>query len=351
MVAATLRRRRADANSRTKGSADRARLRVSRTGAAATSKLKAAQGVRLGASAAVMAAALLAALILAAALATGGRGALLVDGAERLAADAIDFADAGEGLIAGRFAGLGFRLAEVHLQGASPASQKEILEAAAVTPGVPILGLDLNAIRARVERVAWVDHARVIRLLPDTLVIAVQQRPLMAVWQHGGRFDVVAADGRIDPTVDPRHFAALPRIIGPGANLEAVKLLPTLAQRPVLMSRIKAIRRVDERRWDLLMTGGGTVLLPDTDEAAALDRLVRLDRAAHILDLGLARIDLRNPRFVVVRPGVAPAPASPPASAARTAAAPNKAAALHEASETTGGPAPGAPAEPTGSRD
>jgi cell division protein FtsQ len=342
MVVATLRDRRGDARSRAKGSAGRARPRVSRTGAPATSKLKAAQGVRLGATAAIAVAALLAALILAAALATDGRGAQLVDGAERLAVDAVGLADASQGLVADRFAGLGFRLAEVHLQGASPASQKEILQAAAVTPGVPILGLDLNAIRTRVERVAWVDHARVIRLLPDTLVIAVQQRPLVAVWQHQGRIDVVAADGRIDPTVDPRHFSTLPRVIGAGANTEAVKLLPVLAQRPTLAARVRAIRRVDERRWDLLLKDGATILLPDSGESAALDRLDRLDRIAHIFDLGLTRLDLRDPRFVVVRPG-AVAASAPPSGGAK--AVPNS------ASQATSPAAAEVPALATGSRD
>lgn len=302
MVAATLRDRRGDAKSRAKGPADRARPRVSRPAAPAPSKLKAAQGVRLGAHAAMVVAAMLAALILSATLATDGRGAQVVDGAQRLSAESARLAGMGEGLLAERFAGLGLRLAEVHLQGASPASQKQILRVAAVTPGVPILGLDLNAIRTRVEQVAWVDHARVIRLLPDTLVIAVQERPLLAIWQHQGRLDVVAADGRVDPTVDPRRFPSLPRIIGPGANTEAAMLLAALSKRPRLMARLQAVRRVDQRRWDLLLKDGGTVLLPAADEPAALDRLDRLDRASRILDLGLARIDLRNPRFVVARP-------------------------------------------------
>lgn len=326
MVGATLRDRRGDAKSRARGSGDRTRPRVSRSAAPAPSKLKAAQGVRLGAPAAMAVAAMLAALILAAALATGGRGAQLVDGAQRLGAFAAALAETGRGLLAERFAGLGFRLSEVHLQGASPASQKEILQAAAITPGVPILGLDLDAIRARVERVAWVDHARVIRLLPDTLVIAVQERPLMAVWQHQGRLDVVAADGRVDPTVDPRHFATLPRLIGVGANTEAAKLLPELSKRPGLVARLRAIRRVDQRRWDLMLKDGGTVLLPASDEVGALEQLDRLDRASHILDLGLARIDLRTPGFIVARPAnvAATAPASaatvrsPPASSPAT---------------------------------
>jgi cell division protein FtsQ len=302
MVAATLRDRRGDAKSRAKRPRDRARPRVSRPAGAAHSKLKAAQGVRLGASAALAIAALVAALILAATLATDGRGAGLVAFAEKTAQRVEDIAWASQGLTAQDFAALGFRVAEVHLQGASPASQKEIFRVAAVPQGAPILSLNLAAIRARVEQVVWVEHARVIRLLPDTIVIAVEERPLMAVWQHQGRLDAVVADGRVDPAVDPRRLSSLPRIIGPGANTEAARLLPLLSKRPALVARLRGIRRVDQRRWDLLLKDGGTILLPASGEAEAFDALDRLDRTSRILGLGLARIDLRNPRFVVVRP-------------------------------------------------
>jgi cell division protein FtsQ len=86
---------------------------------------------------------------------------------------------------------------------------------------------------------------------------------------------------------------------------------------------VRAIRRVDERRWDLLLKDGGTILLPDSDEGAALDRLARLDREGRVLDLGLKRIDLRNPRFVVARPATVSAnpPANGPANGSSTPAA------------------------------
>ena len=67
--------------------------------------------------------------------------------------------------------------------------------------------------------------------------------------------------------------------------------------------------RVDGRRWNLRLKDGGNILLPATDEAAALKRLDALDRTAKVLDLGLARLDLRDPDMVVVRPREAAAPA------------------------------------------
>lgn len=260
------------------------------------SKLHAAKGAGFSRRLGIAAAALVAVLGAVVVLATGGRGAQLVGVAR--------------GAIDSQFASLGFRLGTVHLQGASRAAQDEILKAADVKLGTPIFAVDLAKLRGRVERVGWVAHARVIRLLPDTLVIAVTERPLMAVWQHAGHTLVVASNGAVVSAVDPGHFTGLPLIVGDGANLAARAILPTVLARPRLAGRLAALVRVDGRRWDLRLKDGGVVLLPADGEGAALNRLDSLDRSSRILQLGLARIDLRDPGMVVVRPRGVAAPAA-----------------------------------------
>ena len=70
--------------------------------------------------------------------------------------------------------------------------------------GEGILGLDLQRIRGRVERVGWVEEAKVVRLLPDTLVIAVKERRPVAVWQHrAARPDRRAGAPIAAPTPEP----------------------------------------------------------------------------------------------------------------------------------------------------
>ena len=271
-----------------------ARLRPAKPAARGISKLRAAHRVGLPPAVAIAAACMILALGMVVVLATGGRG-------QRLLA-------AAHGVIDSRFASLGFRLGVIHLQGASPAARSEILKAAGLAFGAPILAVDLNAVRARVERVGWVDRARVVRLLPDTLVIAVDQRPLLAVWEHAGRAMVIAADGRILTKIDPGHFTGLPLIVGDGANLAARPILPAIAARPRLAGRVDALVRVDGRRWDIRLKDGCLIMLPPQGEQDALKQLDGLDRASRILDLGLARVDLRDPEMVVVRPrgGAAP---------------------------------------------
>lgn len=202
----------------------------------------------------------------------------------------------------GKFGQAGFRLRAVQVQGASAMAMPDIVKAAGVYKDEPLLGLDLAALRQRVETVGWVREARVVRLLPDTLVISVVQRRQLAVWQHDGKSAVIDEHGLTIPEADPARFAALPLVVGVGAAEAAPKILPLIAQRPKLVGRMDALVRVDDRRWDLRMKDGSLIQLPAVGEEEALMQLEQLDQRSRILDLGFERIDLRNPDVVAVRP-------------------------------------------------
>jgi cell division protein FtsQ len=181
-------------------------------------------------------------------------------------------------------------------------AQNDILRAAAVQKGAPMFGLDLDALRDRVQSVGWVQEVKIVRLLPDTLVVAVKQRRPVAVWQHGGKTRMIDDAGRVIVEADPSQFPGLPLVVGAGADQAATSILNALSQRPPLMQRLEALVRVDDRRWDLRLKDGTLIQLPAIDEEAALIRLDGLEQSQRILDLGLARIDLRNSEFLAVRP-------------------------------------------------
>ena len=250
-------------------------------------------GVGLDRALAIKAVGVLAVGVAAVVLATGGRG-------HALAAAVGHGADA-------RLGAMGLKVKRVELQGVSPTSSHDVLAAAAVSQGSPILGLDLEAVRARVEAVGWVRSARVLRLLPDTVVIAASERPRLAVWQVNGRTVVVDAEGAPIPEADPARFPDLPLVVGQGAAEAAAAVLPLLHARPRLASQVDAFVRVDGRRWDLRLKDGGLIQLPATGEDAALLQLDQIDARSHLLELGFARVDLRDPEMVTVRPRGAPA--------------------------------------------
>jgi cell division protein FtsQ len=211
---------------------------------------------------------------------------------------------------------LGFRVKTLTVQGASSTAEADIIKAAGVWRDEPILGLDLAGVRGRVEQVGWVKQAHVLRLLPDAVVIVVDQRDALAVWQHAGRVQVVDSGGRPIPEADPGKFSELPLVVGEGANDSAAAILPLVRARPRLEQRLEALVRVDGRRWDLRMKDGGLIQLPAVGEDSALIQLDQLDQKSRLLELGFARIDLRDPELVAVRPRDAAPPGAPPAGGA-----------------------------------
>jgi cell division protein FtsQ len=238
------------------------------------------------------------ALAVGAALATGHRG-------ERLVAGVGSRIDA-------RFGAAGFRLRTIEVEGASPLATTDIVRAAQIYKNQPMLGLDLTELRRRIEAVGWVKEARVVRLLPDTLVVAVVERRQLAVWQHDGRQMVIDEHGHPIPEADPARFASLPLVVGEGGADHAPEILPLIAQRPKLIGQMDALVRVDDRRWDVRMKDGSLIQLPADGVENALAQLERLDQRSRILELGFDRIDLRNPDVVAVRPRQGPPNLSSP---------------------------------------
>jgi len=207
----------------------------------------------------------------------------------------------------------GFRLTRVEVQGAPDMAKADILRAAALEKNTPILALGLDDLRRRVEATGWVKDARIVRLLPDTLVIAVTPRSPAAVWQHQGSNKVVDVEGKLIGGADPARFPDLPLVVGEGAAEEARNIMPLLRQRPGLMAKVDALVRVDGRRWDVRLKDGSLIQLPAIGEDSALIQLDQLDQKQRLLSLGFERVDLRNPEMVVVRPRP-PAAGGPPAA-------------------------------------
>lgn len=202
----------------------------------------------------------------------------------------------------------GFKVAALHLQGASPGARADIIAATGVYQNEPIFWLDLDKIRSNVESIGWVEEARVVRLLPDTLVIHVKEQAPAAVWQNKGVLHVIDAGGKVIPGAVAQYFPQLPFLVGEGANEAAglnlsdgTDILSLVRARPRLAERLEAVVRVDSRRWDLRLKDGAIVQLPAVGEESALIQLDQLDQAQRVLELGFERIDLRTPPDVVVR--------------------------------------------------
>jgi cell division protein FtsQ len=210
-------------------------------------------------------------------------------------------ASIGEG-VDGMAVGMGLKLEKVFIEGESAEATGAIQRAVQLNAGQAMTSIDLDAVREQVEQVGWVKEARIVRLLPNTLIVHVTEHDRLAIWQAGGRNMVIDSHGQVIQGADAGRYPNLPLVVGKGAEQAAAEVLPLIAQRPRLMARLEALVRVDERRWDLRLKDGSLIQLPATDQDAALIQLDALDQRERLLELGFDRIDLRTPEEVAVRP-------------------------------------------------
>lgn len=201
----------------------------------------------------------------------------------------------------------GFTVQTVTLEGRAETAPKEIGRMLGIQVGDPMLYVDVDEARARVEALPWVKSAEVRRVWPDKIVVRIQERRPVALWQMDGAVAVIDASGKPISGEDPARFAELPLVVGKGAETQVGALLALIATQPNLKSRVKAAVRVGERRWNLRLANGVEVRLPEEGAEAALAELVRLEREENVLARDIKAIDLRFPdRFIVKLPPGSP---------------------------------------------
>ena len=196
---------------------------------------------------------------------------------------------------------LGFRIAAISISGEKEVSREEILTTAGVTGRASLLFLDATAARRRLLTNPWIADAAVLKLYPNRLQITITERHAFALWQKDGRLSVIAADGTVlEPFVESRYLG-LPLVVGRDAERQAKDFLAIVDRYADIRSALRASILVADRRWDLRLTNGINVQLPEGDIAAALDRLVELDRDKKLLSRDITVVDLRLPDRVTVR--------------------------------------------------
>lgn len=203
----------------------------------------------------------------------------------------------------------GFEVREVILEGRANTPLDLVEAAIGVSRGDPILDFSPAEVRARLETIAWVESAHVERRLPGTILVRLQERTPFAIWQNQGRFAIIDRDGKVVTSETLDAFGPLPLVVGAGAERHGAALYDLLlAHRPIL-ERTQAMVRVGERRWNLRLHNGMDVLLPEGQEAPALNRLAEMHARHALLDRPLVAIDMRLPDRMVLRQPPAPEPA------------------------------------------
>ena len=196
-----------------------------------------------------------------------------------------------------------FAVRALRVSGASPELRDAIARAVALEPGVSSLKLDLDDIRARVEALGPVAGAR-LRLAPEGLLkVAVEERVARVLWRNRAG-DLVLVDGTgvtIGTAAARADRPNLPLVLGEGAPGRVAEALELIAAAPDLLERIRALVLVGERRWNVVLSGGVTVMLPEVGPSQALVRVMEMHRTEELLDRDVSAVDMRLPERPTLR--------------------------------------------------
>ena len=196
---------------------------------------------------------------------------------------------------------LGLTVSDITVEGRETTERETILAALAARPGTPILAVSPKHAKQQLESLPWIRTAVIERRLPGTLYVRLVERKPLALWQHGGKIELIDRDGGVIPVTRLDQFAKLPMVVGDGAATHAAEIIGMLASEPDLAARITAAIRVGERRWNLRVDNAIDVLLPADDPVGAWSRLANLERSDAILKRQVQTIDLRLPDRLVLR--------------------------------------------------
>ena len=195
----------------------------------------------------------------------------------------------------------GLTVQQVTLIGRDLAPRQDLARAVGVKRGDPILFVDVDEIRERLEGIGWIRSATVVRELPRTIRVTIDERVPLARWQRDQRTVLIDAEGEEIASRGLEAFKHLPRVVGGGAENRAADLLALLAAEPRLFAMVRHATLIRQRRWDVGLEGGITVRLPEQDIPAAWRRLAKIDSKQRLLQRDLVAVDLRYGDRLVVR--------------------------------------------------
>lgn len=198
---------------------------------------------------------------------------------------------------------MGFAIEHIVIEGVSEEIGREIRDAIMIVPGENMFRADPELIRTRAEATRLVMNVRVNRFWPNRVIIVATALEPVALFQQEEGFAAIDRLGGAARLQMPNEDEALLKIAGAGAPEAVTDLVAALTPYPGLEARISLATRIEERRWDLELSSGHVIRLPD--DVLLADTLQRLEETHlefSLLDRPAAVIDLRAGERIFLKP-------------------------------------------------
>ena len=188
-----------------------------------------------------------------------------------------------------------FKVVNLSVISEDPNVIEKISSTLALNFPISSLDIDVEVLRLKVESIDLVESASV-RLTSNGLVeVDVNIRKPVAIQRLGTRLMLIDARGvKVDEVLSRSQRLDLPLLVGKGAEKCVDEALHLLLEIKDLLSRVRGLVRVGERRWDVILNRGQVILLPEKNPLNAIRKIISLQEGQKILDRNISYLDFRN---------------------------------------------------------
>lgn len=188
------------------------------------------------------------------------------------------------------------------VEGASPELIEDVREVLPVAFPISSFDLDLDALQVVIGGLDAVADVTLRVQAGGVLEAIIEERVPALVWQTRAALVLLDAEGhRVGPIEARAAHAKLPLVVGPGADRAAEEAQRLLLIAQPVAPRLVALQRMGERRWDVVLTEGQRILLPEAAPERALARAMAVDGAQELLSRDVAHLDMRLPDRATLR--------------------------------------------------
>lgn len=194
-----------------------------------------------------------------------------------------------------------FVVSDVTIKNATALREEEIRGLLDFKTPKSILEIDRDGLRERLNQVNAVGRSEIRYNYSGTMEIILEPRIPALIYFDGKEFETVDANGhRVEALLNRNIRPELAVISGEGAKdaaPEAEKIVKYLAP---FASQVRGLLRVGDRRWDIILTNGGKIMLPSQDPVLALAVVLKEQKLNDVLNRDIESFDIRNPNRPII---------------------------------------------------
>ncbi|QFU09276.1 Cell division protein FtsQ [Rhodobacteraceae bacterium THAF1] len=195
-----------------------------------------------------------------------------------------------------------FMVKMLAVDGASDTVTEDVREVLALDFPISSFDLDLVEMQNRVQALDAIKTVS-LRIKPGgVLAMQIEQRKPAFVWRTARGLDLIDGDGHLVMPVETRSARSdLPLLTGLGADAAAKEAAALVRTAAPIVTRLRGLVRIGERRWDVVLSDGQKIKLPEANPVAALEQVLAVDAAQDLFARDVMQVDMRDPRRPTVR--------------------------------------------------